>query len=86
MTIRTAIAAAFLVSGMLAYADDVLSVHAPADVKLDTNPESAFWKGAKLVACYDSFAPAVEKFSAEAGCHGYTNLDEMLALHPSPTE
>jgi UDP-N-acetyl-2-amino-2-deoxyglucuronate dehydrogenase len=36
-------------------------------------------KGAKLVACYDSYAPAVEKFSAETGCRGYTNLDKMLA-------
>ena len=36
-------------------------------------------KGAKLVACYDSFAPAVEKFSNETGCRGYTKLDDMLA-------
>ncbi|HZZ30034.1 MAG TPA: Gfo/Idh/MocA family oxidoreductase [Pirellulales bacterium] len=34
---------------------------------------------AKLVACFDSYAPAVEKFSAEAGCRGYTKLEEMLA-------
>lgn len=50
MTIRTAIAATFLATGMLASAEDILSVRAPADVKLDTNPESAFWKGGKLVA------------------------------------
>lgn len=36
-------------------------------------------KGAKLVAAFDSYAPAVEKFAAETGCKGYTKLDEMLA-------
>src|SRR5262252_2412072 len=36
-------------------------------------------KGAKLVACFDSIPAAVEKFAAEAGCRGYTNLDDMLA-------
>lgn len=36
-------------------------------------------KGAKLVACFDSFPTAAEKFSAEVGCRGYTKLDDMLA-------
>jgi predicted dehydrogenase len=36
-------------------------------------------KGAKLVACFDSIPAAVEKFAVEAGCRGYTNLDDMLA-------
>ena len=36
-------------------------------------------KGAKLIACFDSIPAAVEKFSAEVGCRGYTKLDDMLA-------
>jgi predicted dehydrogenase len=36
-------------------------------------------KGAKLVACFDSYAPAAEKFSAEVGCKCYTKLADMLA-------
>src|SRR5262245_60163595 len=36
-------------------------------------------KGGKLVACFDSIPAAVEKFSAEVGCKGYTKLDDMLA-------
>jgi predicted dehydrogenase len=36
-------------------------------------------KGAKLVAAFDSIPAAVERFTAETGCKGYTQLDEMLA-------
>src|SRR5262249_2556649 len=36
-------------------------------------------KGAKLVACFDSVSSAVDKFTTETGCRGYTKLDEMLA-------
>lgn len=36
-------------------------------------------KGAKLVACFDAIPAAVEKFSAETGCKGYTKLADMLA-------
>ena len=36
-------------------------------------------KGTKLVACFDSYTPAMEKFSAEAGCKGYAKLEDMLA-------
>jgi UDP-N-acetyl-2-amino-2-deoxyglucuronate dehydrogenase len=36
-------------------------------------------KGAKLVAAFDSVPAAVERFTAETGCKGYTKLDEMLA-------
>src|SRR5205085_5782032 len=35
--------------------------------------------GAKLAACFDAIPSAVEKFSAETGCRGYTQLSEMLA-------
>lgn len=34
---------------------------------------------ARLVACFDTFPQAVERFSRERGCRGYTQLDEMLA-------
>ncbi len=36
-------------------------------------------KGANLVACFDAIPAAVEKFSAETGCRGYTKLSDMLA-------
>src|SRR5687768_10775194 len=36
-------------------------------------------KGAKLVACFDSFASAADKLADETGCRAYHDLDEMLA-------
>src|ERR1043165_4972243 len=36
-------------------------------------------KGAKLAACFDSVPAAVERFTAEMRCKGYTKLDDMLA-------
>lgn len=36
-------------------------------------------RGAKLVACYDTFPQAVEKYAAANGIKGYTKIDEMLA-------
>jgi UDP-N-acetyl-2-amino-2-deoxyglucuronate dehydrogenase len=36
-------------------------------------------KGAKLVACFDSFSVAADKLAEETGCRAYHDLDEMLA-------
>jgi predicted dehydrogenase len=36
-------------------------------------------RGAKVVACYDSFTSAADKFGAEIGCKVYHDLDAMLA-------
>ena len=36
-------------------------------------------RGAKIVACYDVYAPGAEKFSAAIGCKAYPTLKEMLA-------
>src|SRR5262245_10466906 len=36
-------------------------------------------KGAKVVACFDSFTSAADKFGAEIGCKVYHDLDKMLA-------
>jgi predicted dehydrogenase len=35
-------------------------------------------RGAKLVACFDQFGAAVDRFATEVGCRGYHALDEML--------
>jgi predicted dehydrogenase len=36
-------------------------------------------RGAKLVACFDSFTTAADKLAAEVGCRAYHKLDDMLA-------
>ena len=36
-------------------------------------------RGAKLAACFDTRAPAAEKFAADHGCKAYTKLGDMLA-------
>ena len=36
-------------------------------------------RGAKVVACYDAYAPAAERFAASQQCRGYESLKEMLA-------
>ena len=36
-------------------------------------------RGAKLVACFDSFPAAADRLAAETGCRAYHKLDEMLA-------
>ncbi len=36
-------------------------------------------RGAKLVACYDAFPKAVDRFSAANSCQGYHDLADMLA-------
>ena len=36
-------------------------------------------RGAKVVACYDSFPQAAERLAASVGCKAYHELDEMLA-------
>jgi predicted dehydrogenase len=36
-------------------------------------------KGAKLVACFDSFPAAADKLAEETGCKAYHDLDAMLA-------
>ncbi|MGC3970845.1 MAG: Gfo/Idh/MocA family oxidoreductase [Pirellulales bacterium] len=36
-------------------------------------------KGAKLVACFDNYAPSAEKLAATYKCKAYTSLDDMLA-------
>jgi predicted dehydrogenase len=36
-------------------------------------------RGAKLVACYDSFCDAADRLATETGCKSYHALDEMLA-------
>lgn len=36
-------------------------------------------KGAKLVACFDSFPASADKLAAETGCRAYHSLDKMLA-------
>jgi predicted dehydrogenase len=36
-------------------------------------------RGAKLVACYDSFSAAADRLAAETGCRAYHKLDDMLA-------
>jgi UDP-N-acetyl-2-amino-2-deoxyglucuronate dehydrogenase len=36
-------------------------------------------RGANLVACYDSFCDAADRFAGETGCKSYHDLDEMLA-------
>lgn len=35
--------------------------------------------GAEIVACYDNFGSAAERYSEDIGCKAYENLDEMLA-------
>lgn len=35
-------------------------------------------KGAKIVACYDAFAPSAEKFAAANKCKKYDKLEDML--------
>jgi predicted dehydrogenase len=36
-------------------------------------------RGAKLVACFDSFPAAADRLAAETGCRAYHKLDDMLA-------
>ncbi|HUY32258.1 MAG TPA: Gfo/Idh/MocA family oxidoreductase [Pirellulales bacterium] len=36
-------------------------------------------RGAKLVACYDTFPAAADRLAASTGCKAYHRLDEMLA-------
>src|SRR3569833_2079074 len=36
-------------------------------------------KGAKLVACFDTFKASADKLAAAVGCKAYYDLDEMLA-------
>jgi predicted dehydrogenase len=36
-------------------------------------------RGAKLVACYDSFPASADRLAASTGCRAYHDLDEMLA-------
>ena len=36
-------------------------------------------RGAKLVACFDTFSAAAERFSHETGCRAYERLKDMLA-------
>ena len=36
-------------------------------------------RGAKLIACYDQFAPAVDGLANEVGCQGYYKLNDLLA-------
>lgn len=36
-------------------------------------------KGAKLAACFDTYAPGADKYGAERGCKVYHDLDKMLA-------
>ena len=36
-------------------------------------------RGAKLVACYDTFPKAVDRLAESTGCTGYYDLDKMLA-------
>jgi predicted dehydrogenase len=36
-------------------------------------------RGAKLVACFDSFCDAADRLAGETGCKSYHDLDEMLA-------
>ena len=36
-------------------------------------------KGAKVVACFDSFTSSADKFGAEIGCKVYHKLEDMLA-------
>jgi predicted dehydrogenase len=36
-------------------------------------------RGAKLVACFDTFAASAERLAASVGCKPYTDLDKMLA-------
>lgn len=36
-------------------------------------------RGAKVVACFDNFTSAADKYAAELGCKAYHNLDDMLA-------
>lgn len=36
-------------------------------------------RGAKLVACFDTYQPGVDRLSDEVGCRGYSDLKQMLA-------
>lgn len=36
-------------------------------------------RGAKIVACFDNFHSAAERYSADIGCTAYEKLDDMLA-------
>ncbi|MGE3315572.1 MAG: Gfo/Idh/MocA family protein [Planctomycetaceae bacterium] len=36
-------------------------------------------RGAKIVACYDTFPAGADRFAAANGCKAYHNIDEMLA-------
>ena len=36
-------------------------------------------RGAKIVACYDNFSSAAERYAADIGCRAYSEIDDMLA-------
>jgi len=64
--IRTCVIGAITTVALLAAGDAMVSVRADADVVLDTNPTSSFWKGARpVVADLDNFGKRVPGHSTE---------------------
>jgi Carbohydrate family 9 binding domain-like len=64
--VRTCLIGTLAASGLLASGDAMLSVRADADVALDTNPTSSFWKDARpVVADLDNFGKRVPGHSTE---------------------
>src|SRR5450755_2310671 len=64
--IRTCVIGAITTVALLASGDAMVSVRSDADVALDTNPTSSFWKGARpVVADLDNFGKRVPGHSTE---------------------
>ena len=64
--IRTSLLGALAAAALLASSGTMVSVQAPADAALDTNPDSSFWKNARpVVADRDNFGKPVPGYSTE---------------------
>ncbi len=64
--LRILLLCGFSAAALLAAGNEMLSVRAEADVKLDTNPDSSFWKGARpVVADLNNFGKQVPGHSTE---------------------
>lgn len=93
MPARTCFIAALAASSLLASDGAMLSIRAPEDVALDTNPDSAFWRGAQLVVVdLDNSGKRVPAYAMEVRSRWTTgNLYflfrcpyERLYLKPQP--
>ena len=64
--IRTSLLGALAAAALVASSGTMVSVQATADVALDTNPDSSFWKDARpVVADRDTFGKPVPGYVTE---------------------